>query len=73
MKSNFFVDIILPTGESSFMLSCKGSSITVTVNGKQYKVTQPGIRPSGSFDVYAADPWYEAANAELKSLCFVPG
>lgn len=67
------VDIILPTGESSFMLSCKGSSITVTVNGKQYKVTQPGIRPSGSFDVYAADPWYEAANAELKSLCFVPG
>ena len=67
------VEMIVPNNkESSFMLKCDGSSITVTLNGTTYNATQPGSRPSGSFDVWAADPWYEAANADLKNLCFMP-
>jgi hypothetical protein len=58
--------------ESTFMLKCSGSSIVVTINGVNFNATQPSTRPTGSFDVWAADPWYEAANADLKDLCFMP-
>jgi hypothetical protein len=68
------IDLFLPNNkESTFVLTCKGNSISVVINGLESKLTQPGTRPSGSFDVYAADPWYEAANADLKDICFVPG
>lgn len=67
-------EIVLPNNkESSFMLSCKGPNITITTNGQIYKTTQPATRPGGTFDVWAADPWYAAANADLKDLCFIPG
>ena len=64
-------DIVLPMGkESTFKLTCKGKSITLVVNSQEYRTTQPGQRPTGVFDVYSADPWYDAANANLKDLCF---
>jgi hypothetical protein len=67
------LEINLPNNkESTFMLNCDGSSITVTLNGTEYNATQPSTRPTGSFDVWAANPWYEAANADLKDLCFMP-
>jgi hypothetical protein len=67
------LEMTLPNNkESSFMLKCSGSSIVVNINGTAFNATQPSSRPKGSFDVWAADPWYEAANADLKDLCFMP-
>jgi len=68
------VDLYLPANkESTFVLTCKGNSISVVINGLETKLTQPGARSGGTFDIYAADPWYAPAKADLKDLCFVPG
>jgi hypothetical protein len=59
--------------ESSFRLECKGNSVTVTVNERVYKATQPSARPSGNAIVYATSPWHSAANAYLENLCYTGG
>jgi len=67
------LEMILPNNkESTFMLKCDGRSITITINGITYKSTQPDTRPSGNFHVWAANSFHDAANADLKDLCFMP-
>lgn len=64
----------LPLGQkSSFRLECKGNEVTVSVNDKVYRATQPSTRPSGNAIVYCTNPWYTPANAYLENLCYVGG
>lgn len=61
----------IPMGQkSSIRLECKDKIITLTVNSKIYKATQPGTRINGAFHVYAGNPWYEPANALMENLCY---
>ena len=66
-------ELTAPIGQvSTFELTCVGSDITLTVNGKTWKVKQPSKRASGTFNVYASSPWYGTPNATVTDLCFVP-
>lgn len=59
----------IPLGTvSSFKLECRGSAVTVTVNGKVYRATQPSSRYVGKMVVYGADPYYPAAFADVTNF-----
>ena len=59
--------------KSSFKLVCKGKSVTITVSGQTYQLTQPTYRPTGQALVYACDPWWPMANAEISNVVFLSG
>jgi hypothetical protein len=59
--------------KSSFRLDCKGNQVTVTVNDRVYRATQPTQRASGNAVVYAPNPFYVSANAYIENLCYVGG
>ena len=67
-------DMSAPIGKTTtFELTCFRKSITLSINGRTWKVTQPTKRASGSFNVYASDPdpWYSTPNADVTDLCFI--
>ena len=50
-------------------LECKGADVKLTVGTTIYTAKQPKRRSSGdNLIVYASDPWYAAANAEVYNL-----
>ena len=50
-------------------LECIGVNVKLTVGGvKVYTAIQPTSRFSGDLTVYAADPWYQAANATIYNV-----
>eukprot|EP00731_Ephydatia_muelleri_P003437 Em0001g3437a len=53
---------------TTFTLECKGKDVKLTVGGKVYTATQPTYRYTGKFIVYAGDPWYDAAKAQINRL-----
>ena len=59
--------------KSSFKLVCKGKSVTITVSGQTYQLTQPTYRPTGQALVYACDPWWPIANVEISNVVFLSG
>ena len=59
--------------KSSFRLECIGNQVTVSVNDKVYRATQPTQRASGNAIVYAPNPFYVSANAYIENLCYVGG
>ena len=50
------------------MLECNGRDVKLTVGATVYTAKQPTSRFAGSLIVYAGDPWYPAANAEIYNL-----
>jgi hypothetical protein len=59
--------------KSSVRIECVGSSVTVSVNGNIWRVTQPSRRPTGPAIVYGTNPWYAPANAYVENLCYSGG
>jgi hypothetical protein len=59
--------------KSSFRLECKGNQVTVSVNDRVYRATQPTTRATGDAIVYAPNPFYVSANAYMENLCYVGG
>ena len=51
-------------------LECKGKDVKLTVGKKVYTATQPTYRFSGNLIVYAGDPWYSVATAEISNLYY---
>ena len=49
-------------------LECKGIYVKLTVGATVYTAKQPTSRFAGNFIVYASNPWYPAANAEIYDL-----
>ena len=70
---NIQTDPIPLNQKSSFRLECRGNKVTITVNEKVYKATQPTQRPMGDAIVYASDPWRMPANAYIENLCYTGG
>ena len=54
--------------ESSFSLECRGSSVTIILDGKTTNATQPTGRFTGNVKVYGSNPWYVSANASIKNV-----
>jgi hypothetical protein len=54
--------------ESSFILECRGNSVTITLDGKVYSATHPNYRYSGNVKVYGSNPWYPEAIADIKDV-----
>ena len=55
---------------TSVTLVCNGKNVTLTVGAKVYTATQPTNRYVGNLVAYAGDPWYPAANAEIRGLTY---
>ena len=53
---------------SEFILECKGKDVKLTVGGKVYTATQPTYRYSGQLIVYAGNPYWPVAQAQLYGL-----
>ena len=49
-------------------LECNGPSVKLTVGGHVYTAVQPTHRFAGKLLVYAGDPWYPNANAEINGF-----
>ena len=56
---------------NTFSLECRGRTVTMRLNNETQVLTQPSTRPSGLATVYAADPWYSAANASISNFSYV--
>ena len=71
-----FDTLALPLNvRTAVTLVCDGKNVTLTVGAKVYTATQPTYRYVGNLTVYAGDPWYPAANAEIRGLKYeiLPG
>ena len=55
---------------NTFILECRGSDVTVTLNNQVMKVKQPNKRPTGLATVWGADPWYQTANTSISNFKF---
>jgi hypothetical protein len=55
--------------KSRFTMEAKGKDITVTIDSKTYRMTQPRYRYSGSVIAYSGDPSWHAANCTLDNVC----
>eukprot|EP00731_Ephydatia_muelleri_P003165 Em0001g3165a len=62
------VDALPLDVHTTFTLECKGKDVKLTVGGKVYTATQPTHRYSGQLIVYAGDPWFDAAKAQINRL-----
>ena len=49
-------------------IECNGVDVKVTVGANVYTDKQPTSRFAGDLTVYAGDPWYPAANAQVYNL-----
>ena len=49
-------------------LECNGLDIKLTAGANVYTAKQPTVRFAGNLYVYAGDPWWPAATAELYNL-----
>jgi hypothetical protein len=66
------VENIPLNSKSTFRLECRGRDVTLSVNSRIYKATQPTTRYTGPVTVWMSDPWYPAANALIENFCFQP-
>ena len=55
---------------NKFRLECRGQDVTVTLNGEVIRARQPSRRPTGNARVFAADGFYQAANAQITDFKF---
>ena len=63
----------IPLGsKSTFRLECRDREVTVTVNSRVFRATQPTSRYSGPLTAWMGNPWYPAANALIENFCFQP-
>lgn len=53
-----------------FRLECRGQNVTVTLNSEVIQARQPTRRPVGNAQVFAADAFYQAANALITDFKF---
>jgi hypothetical protein len=58
--------------KSTFRLECRDREVTLTVNSKMFRATQPTSRYSGPLTVWMSNPWYPAANGLIENFCFQP-
>ena len=69
---NWFVNTneAIPLGvRTKVSIECNGKDVTITVGENVYPATQPTYRYSGgNLTVYAGDPWWPVANAEIFNL-----
>ena len=56
----------------NFKLICIGKSVSLTVGGGTWNVTQPRARGTGKATVWMADPWYDTPNALVENFCYTP-
>ena len=52
------------------ILECNGPDVTLSVGESVYTAKQPTRRFSGNLTVYAGDPWWAAANANIHNLIY---
>jgi hypothetical protein len=64
------IDGLQRNKESSFTLDCRNKNITITLDGKETKLIQPTERFSGSATVFGTNPFHEAADADVRNLCY---
>ena len=64
------VDGIQVKKESSFSLECRDKNITITIDGKETKLTQPNERFSGSATVFGTNPFHKEAFSYVTNLCY---
>ena len=51
------------------IVECNGPNVKLSVGSSTvYTATQPARRVTGNLIVYAGDPWYPAANAEIYNV-----
>ena len=63
--------IILPLKtRTKITLECNGPDVMLSVGTTEYRSSQPTIRFSGNLTVYAGDPWFPAAVAEIYNLSY---
>ena len=68
---NWYVntDVDIPLNvRTKVTLECNGPNVKLTVGDKVYSATQPTYRYSGDLTVYAGDPFWPVANAQLFNL-----
>jgi hypothetical protein len=56
--------------QSRVVIECRGSSITVTIDGARYNLKQPYRRFAGETTVYGSDPWYMEAKARVNNMSY---
>jgi hypothetical protein len=66
-------DMRIPDGQTSKIeLTCIDKNITLKINNKVFRATQPNKRRAGKFTVFMSDPWYHPTNSSIKDFCFIP-
>ena len=55
---------------NTFRLECRGQNVTLRLNSEVIQVRQPTRRPVGNAQVFAADRFYQAANAQITNFKF---
>ena len=64
-------DTALPLNvRTKVILECNGPDVTLSVGESVYTAKQPTRRFSGDLTVYAGDPWWQAANANIYNLSY---
>lgn len=58
--------------KSLFRLECRGRDVSLTVNDKVFRATQPTSRYTGPLNVWLGCPWYPSANCLIENFCFQP-
>lgn len=57
---------------SSVSIVAEGRNVSIQCGSQSISLTQPTRRPTGNgFIIYMADPWYDAANAEITNFKYV--
>jgi hypothetical protein len=64
------VDGIQLKKDSSFSLECRDKNITITIDGKETKLTQPNERFSGSTTVFGTNPFHKEAFSYVTNMCY---
>lgn len=65
-------DYIQEGKTTSFRLTCKGSSITVSLGSSVFNYSHDGSRFKGFVSVYGGDIWYQNAKVNISNLTYVP-
>jgi hypothetical protein len=55
---------------NTFFMECRGSQVTVRLNGETIRVSQPSKRPTGLAQVYAGTQYYPSARVSVSSFKF---
>jgi hypothetical protein len=55
---------------SVLIIECNGKNITIVLDGKVIRTTQPTHRFSGKGFAFSGHPWYQAANCHIEDLSY---